>query len=149
MIKVKCVSKYQFKLNIVVLQRYPGINFRVGQLDEYIGDWLFYLVSVEFESSVFYNAPPLKQLKLWQRGGGEGYVRCARCTHTHIHLHECKTHTIIILMFFNENENNDVKIIPFNIAHHIAIAISVKLIAIRSFLKIVQPYNEVVTEIFL
>ena len=47
-----------------------------------------------------------------------------------------KHHIIIILMFFNENENNDVKsIIPSNIANHIAIAISFKLIAMRYFLQ--------------
>ena len=46
---------------------------------------------------------------------------------------------------FNENENNDVKMIfPSNIANHIAIAISVKIITIRYFFKIIQPYNDTV-----
>lgn len=42
-------------------------------------------------------------------------------------------HTIIIYLFVNENENNYVKmIIPSDIANHIAIAISVKIITIFS-----------------
>ena len=35
-------------------------------------------------------------------------------------------------MFFNENENNDVKmVIPSDIANHIIVAISIKIIAFR------------------
>ena len=47
-----------------------------------------------------------------------------------------------MLIIFNENENNDTKtIIPSNIVNHIAIAMSVKIIAIRYFPHIVQPYS--------
>ncbi len=43
-------------------------------------------------------------------------------------------------MFVSEKENTDVKIIiPSSIANHIAIAVLLQIIAIRYFLKIVQP----------
>ncbi len=46
--------------------------------------------------------------------------------------------TPLFLMFFNENDNNnDIKtIFPFNITNHIAIAISVQIITITYFSKI-------------
>ncbi len=45
-------------------------------------------------------------------------------------------------MFINEKENIDVKmIIPPCIANHITLAISLQIVAIRYFLKIVQPYS--------
>ena len=50
-----------------------------------------------------------------------------------------KKHIIIIFnMFFSENENNNVNtIIPSNIVNHIVI--SVKIITITCFFKIIQP----------
>ncbi len=52
----------------------------------------------------------------------------------------CKNQTIIILMFINEKKKNDVKmIVPSSIANHVVIAISLQIIAIRYFFKIVQP----------
>lgn len=56
-------------------------------------------------------------------------------------LGPCKKshHNDHVNVFFNENESNGAKmIIPSNIVNHIAIAISVKIIAKRYFFQIVQ-----------
>ncbi len=44
-------------------------------------------------------------------------------------------------MFVNEKENIDVKMIgPSNITNYIAITISLQIIIVRYFLRIVEPY---------
>ncbi len=52
----------------------------------------------------------------------------------------CKDHHNHFDTFIREKENNDVKkIIPSSIANHITVTISLHIIAIRYFLKILQP----------
>ena len=48
-------------------------------------------------------------------------------------------------MFFNANENSDVEIVPSNIANHILIAISAKIMATGYSFAIMQPYFKVLS----
>ncbi len=51
----------------------------------------------------------------------------------------CSNHTLSILIsFFNENDNKDLKIL---ISSYIAIAISVQIITVRCFFKIMRLYS--------